>query len=80
MNNHNGSYKINPVKRKEADQVEDALNKHHIGFSVRNRKGATPEYTTLEIPEHALRAEGFLVWGDRFNLICRIRHALRRKR
>jgi len=76
MNNHNGSYKINPVKRKEADQVEDALNKHNIPFS----KSQTSEYTTLEIPEHALRAEGFLVWGDRFNLICRIRHALRRKR
>ena len=73
--NHNGSYRITPRKKSEAEKVEKALNKHNIPFS----KSQTSEYTTTEIPEHALRAEGFLVWGDRFNLICRIRKALRRK-
>ena len=77
--NHNGSYKINPVKHKEGKLVEKALKKHNIPFSKSQTSELTPEYTTLEIPEMALRDEGFLVWGDRFNLICRIRKALRRK-
>jgi len=77
--NDNGSYRITPRNSDEAPKVEEALRKHNIPFSKSRMSELTPEYTTIEIPEHALRDEGFLVWGDRFNLICRIRHCLRRK-
>ena len=70
-------YTISPVVEREADLVEQALINADITFSVELRKHKPPLYTTLEIPEQALRDIGFLVWGTRFKLRCRIRAILR---
>ena len=72
-------YTTAPVKTKEADKIEQVLRDNDIPFSVENRFGKPPIYITYSTPEHALRNAGFLVWGTRFNLICRIRKVLRKK-
>ena len=73
-------YTIEPRALKECDLVEAALTKADIAFSVELRYDKPPLYITYSIPEQALRNEGFLVWGSRFKLVCRIRHMLREEK
>ena len=74
-------YTIAPVTKKDAKRAAEAMKKHNIQFGTLNSTDEKPEqYIANSTPEHALRDEGFLVWGDRFNLICRIRKVLRSKK
>jgi len=73
-------YTVAPVTKKDAKRAAKAMLKHDIPFATLNSTDEKPKrYLANSTPEHALRTEGFLVWGDRFNLICRIRKVLRGK-
>ena len=68
-----------PAREKDTDLIEQALKKHDIDYCVEQKFGRPTKFITYSTPEHMLRQEGFLVWGSRTELVCRLRHVLRRK-